>query len=176
VTQPGLELVQSVQGPLDWEAEPSGEDVQRVDFLVDGSVVGTAATWPYTLDWDSSTVPNGRHVLTVHAVGVAGRTAAASVVAAVSNPAVKITGTSLLDGSSVTGVVPVTVTVTRAPQRIELLVDGELRATATEQPFVLEWDTSADEPGWHLITIQAVTRGYALSAVNLGVEITAPAP
>ena len=176
VTEPGLELVQNVEGPVYWEAEPTGEDVQRVDFLVDGSVVGTSSVAPYALDWDSATVPNGRHVLTVRAVGVDGRTVDASVVAAVSNPAVKITGTSLLDGSSVTGVVPVTVSVTRAPQRIELLVDGVLRATANQQPFVLQWDTAADEPGWHLITIRAVTRGYALSAVNLAVEITAPAP
>jgi len=87
---------------------------------------------------------------------------------------VKITGTSLLDGSSVTGVVPVTVTVNRPPQRIELLVDGVVRATAYQQPYVLQWDTAADEPGWHLVTIRAVRRGYALSAVNLTLEITAP--
>ena len=67
-----------------------------------------------------------------------------------------------------------TVSVTRAPQRIELLVDGVLRASANQQPFVLQWDTAADEPGWHLVTIRAVTHGYAFSAVNLAVEITAP--
>jgi hypothetical protein len=174
VTEPGLELVQTVTGTLDWQAAPAGEPVQRVDFLVDGSVVGTAAADPYALEWDSTTVPNGRHVLSVQAVGIDGRTVEASIVGVVSNPPVKITSTSLADGSTVSGVVPVTVTVTRPAQRIELLVDGEVRATAYQQPYVLQWDTTKDEPGWHLITIRAVTRGYALSAVNLTVEITAP--
>jgi hypothetical protein len=150
--------------------------VQRVDFLVDGAVVGTATAAPYALDWDSTAVANGRHVLTVHAVGVDARTVDASVVATVANPAVKITGTSLVDFSSVTGVVPVTVTVTRAPQRIELLVDGVVRATATQQPYVLQWDTSKDVPGWHTVTIRAVTKGYAFSAVTYTLEITAPPP
>lgn len=38
--------------------------VTRVDFLVDGTIVGTATTSPYTVNWDSTTVSDGTHTLT----------------------------------------------------------------------------------------------------------------
>ncbi len=46
--------------------------VDHVDFLVDGNVVGTATTAPYTFAWNSATVPDGSHTISARAVDPAG--------------------------------------------------------------------------------------------------------
>jgi hypothetical protein len=42
----------------------SGFTVTRVDFMIDGTIVGTATTPPYTVSWNSATVTKGTHSLT----------------------------------------------------------------------------------------------------------------
>ena len=49
-----------------------GTGVSSVDFRVDGSIVGADSTAPYELAWNSATVANGAHTITVHAVDGAG--------------------------------------------------------------------------------------------------------
>ena len=46
--------------------------VTKVDFLVDGSVVGNDTTSPYSLAWDTTTSPNGSHALVAKAYDSAG--------------------------------------------------------------------------------------------------------
>ncbi len=45
--------------------------ITRVEFLVDGTVVGTATTAPYALAWDTSAVSNGAHTLTARVTDAA---------------------------------------------------------------------------------------------------------
>ena len=45
-------------------AAPMGLSVMRVDFMVDGMSVGMATTSPYTINWDSTSVADGTHMLT----------------------------------------------------------------------------------------------------------------
>lgn len=42
----------------------NGLTVTRVDFMIDGTIVGTATTSPYTVSWNSTTVTKGSHSLT----------------------------------------------------------------------------------------------------------------
>ena len=42
----------------------NGLTVTRVDFMIDGAIVGTANTSPYTVSWNSTTVTKGNHTLT----------------------------------------------------------------------------------------------------------------
>jgi hypothetical protein len=42
----------------------NGLTVRRVDFMIDGTIVGTATTSPYTVSWNSTTVTKGSHSLT----------------------------------------------------------------------------------------------------------------
>ncbi len=171
----GMPLVESATGTVHLEADTTG-DVQRVDFRLDDAVVGSSTTQPFTFDWDSTAARNGSHVLGARAVAADGRTVDANVVVHVSNPPLRITGTSLYDGEVVGGVVPVTVTVNRPPQRLELVVDGTVRATSTQAAYVLQWDTTLETPGVHLVTIRAVTHGYALAKVDLAIDVEQPAP
>jgi hypothetical protein len=45
-------------------ATMDGVMVSRVDFFVDGTMVGTASTSPYTVNWDSTKVADGSHAVT----------------------------------------------------------------------------------------------------------------
>ncbi len=71
LTSPGS----SVNRTVTLQATPvpgTGLAISRVDFLVDGSVVGTAMTSPYSVKWDTTTVTDGTHMLTVKATDSGG--------------------------------------------------------------------------------------------------------
>jgi hypothetical protein len=62
--------------------------LDRVEFLVDGQLVATDASAPYSFDWDSSTVPDGAHALAARAVDSAGnaKTSSAATVTVNNHP------------------------------------------------------------------------------------------
>jgi hypothetical protein len=59
---------QTVSGVQHWLVEASGA-VARVDFVVDGTVRGTAAKAPYAWDWDTAPEAPGAHQLVVRITG-----------------------------------------------------------------------------------------------------------
>ncbi len=52
--------------------------VTRVEFLVDGSRFATLTSAPYSVLWNTTTVPNGSHVLTTRAFDACGNTGTSS--------------------------------------------------------------------------------------------------
>jgi hypothetical protein len=72
-----------VSGIAPVTAIASGAD--KVELLVDGEWCGTADSPPYTFDWASHGVGNGRHRLTVVATTADGRQSSSSVVVTVRN-------------------------------------------------------------------------------------------
>ena len=60
-----------------------GSGVTSVQFLVDGNVVATDTTAPYSTSWNTATTANGSHAITVRATDAAGN--------AVTSPAVPVT-------------------------------------------------------------------------------------
>jgi hypothetical protein len=59
-------------------ASDGGAGVERVEFLVDGQTVGSDATAPYGVDWDSRGVADGTYLVRARAVDVAGNATTAS--------------------------------------------------------------------------------------------------
>jgi hypothetical protein len=59
--------------------------VVRVEFLADGTLVGSDASAPYALDWNTIGIANGSHLLTAKAYDVAGRVSEAQVMVTVYN-------------------------------------------------------------------------------------------
>jgi len=57
-----------------------GDGVARVDFMVDGTRVGTASGATFDISWDSTTVNDGTHTLTATVSDSLGQTASASPV------------------------------------------------------------------------------------------------
>jgi hypothetical protein len=155
----GIAFGQELAGAARFEAAPAGEPADHVDMLIDGRVAETLRTPPFVLAggaWDTMLVPNGRHVLTAHAVAADGRTADSSVVVTVKNVPVKIKGVSLADAQVVAGSVRWTATVTGAPAHVDFLVDGVVRATAKQRPYAVDWDTTGETNGLHTLLVRAV--------------------
>jgi hypothetical protein len=79
-----------LSGRVVWEAVPAGAEIKQVDFAIDGARRWTERVAPYrylgdTARLDTRTLANGRHRLTVTAVAVDGRSAAATVRVVVQN-------------------------------------------------------------------------------------------
>jgi hypothetical protein len=71
---------------------PTGVTVTSVEFLVDGTVVGTATAAPYTVNWDTSTVADGSHSVTSRVADSAARTTTSTAVAVTvtNNPVIHV--------------------------------------------------------------------------------------
>jgi hypothetical protein len=80
--------------------------VSRVDFYVDGALVGSDTTAPYSSDWDSTLAANGTHAVTAIATdlsGNAGTSAAVSVTVANGQPTCSTTAELLVNPGFETG-------------------------------------------------------------------------
>jgi len=81
---PGSTVAGSVT--LNANAADSGSGVAKVDFLVDGAVIATTTTAPYTATWNTGTSANSAHALSARATDVAGNaTTSATVSVTVNN-------------------------------------------------------------------------------------------
>ena len=58
---------QTVSGPITWTVQTLGS-VKRVDFLVDGVVVGSAAAAPWSFAWNPAGLAPGVHVVAARAI------------------------------------------------------------------------------------------------------------
>jgi hypothetical protein len=169
VTIPGLTLGQTVGGLVAWNAVPTGEQVARVDFAVDGVQRADVTTAPYTWGWDTSLEKKGRHVLTVRAVGIDGKIAMAAVVVESKTPQAPPPVVELPPLGDLTGIVPLTPILSGGPvARVELWIDGAVVQTADAAPWTLTWDTTTVAPGQHVLAIRAVgPRGRTAAAISL---------
>jgi subtilisin family serine protease len=80
--------------------------VSRVDFYVDGALVGTSVTAPYSTSWDTTLAANGTRVITAVATdlsGNVGTSAAVSVTASNGPPTCSTTVELLVNGGFETG-------------------------------------------------------------------------
>ena len=75
--------------------------VDHVDFLVDGSVVGTAVSGPLSFTWNSRSVANGSHTIAVRAVDTSGNaTTTSAITVFVSNQVTNLLQNSSLETAS----------------------------------------------------------------------------
>jgi len=134
--------------------------MSRVYFLVDGVSVGSDSSAPYSYSWNSKSVPNGTHTLTVEARDAAGNVStSAPITVTVDNdytpPAVAIT--SPANGVSVEGQVSFQVDATdnRGVTRVEFFLNGALLVSDTSPPYSTVWDTSLEANGSYTLTAKA---------------------
>ena len=87
ITQPASG--QTLTGPISIQASAHDDvAVSRVDFRVDGNLLGSATTAPYAYSWNTATVPDGPHSLVATAYDSSGNhTDSTAVSITVSNPA-----------------------------------------------------------------------------------------
>lgn len=136
--------------------------IAHVHLTLDGELVDTDTTLPYTFSWDSTTTTNGSHILGVTAVDLDGGAGYATVAITVNNvstdstpPTVAIT--SPANGTRIGNHVKVTVSATDnvGVARVNLYVDALLVASSTRAPFTLAWRANKAASGSHTLTCTA---------------------
>jgi hypothetical protein len=138
--------------------------VQNVQFAVDGSVVATDSSAPYTMSGATSWLSDGTHVLSAIARDTAGntRTSANVTITVDNNAPTAVTITAPTAGTIVSGTTTVSATASDAVgvQSVQFRVDGNNTGAAdTTSPYSLSWNTTGLTDGQH--TLSAVARDAA---------------
>jgi len=139
--------------------------ISSVTFLVDGGLLCTVNTSPYSCGWNSGNYNNGNHSVSATARDSAGKSSTASVTVTVSNASDVTPPTVSITSPAPRTTVSKTVTVTTSSSdnvgvvSVDLYVDNVLNATATSAPFSFKWSTLHIAPGSH--TLQAVAHDAA---------------
>ncbi|MDQ3338021.1 MAG: Ig-like domain-containing protein [Myxococcota bacterium] len=148
MTSPGAGA--TISGTVQLAANASDAvGIARVDFLVNGTPVGTDTTSPYAMPWDSAAFAGQTVTLTARAVDTSSNMASSAssqitVAAAQDTTPPTVALTSPPAGATVTGVIQVTANAADAGgvARVELLVNGALVATDLASPYAFALDTT----------------------------------
>jgi hypothetical protein len=123
-------------------SDPNG--IKQVDFKIDGVLQATASVPAYSFAWDTTTVPEGSHTITVDAYDTKDNKATQTVTVLVDRTSPQLVLTSPGDQAYVRGLVTVTATASDANgvTRVEFYYDGVLSQTVAAAPYTATWDTS----------------------------------
>ena len=152
----------TVSGTISVQVTASDDvGVASVSLKMDGTSLGTDTSSPYTFSWNTSTAPNGDHTLSATVSDAAGNTASSSISVTVINvsdttlPTISIT--SPTNGALVSGNVSVYVSAVDnvGVVKVELYVDGVLKATSTSTPFTTKWNMRRAAAGAHTLQCKA---------------------
>ena len=158
--------------------------VTDVSLVIDGTLVGTAASAPYTFYCDTSLYADGsQHTLTAVARDQAANTTSISttIMARAGFDATPPTVGFVqpqMDGQiaiSPAETVQLSASDNQAVTAVSLIADGVLVGTATALPYTFTWDTSSFASG-SLHTLSAVAGDQANNWVSVSTTVTAAAP
>lgn len=149
----------------------------RVKLWLDGREIDHDTSTPYLFKWDTRRTKDGPHRITLTGRAPDGRVVSSSVVVVVNNAAVapKLVASSIADGQTVADNVHWLVEVTGKVERVEFLVDGALRGTASAAPYAWEWASGAETPGPHQLTVRVVGVDGTTETRSYGVTVAGPA-
>ena len=144
--------------------------VDQVVFYVDGRVVGSDTTSPYSIAWNSRTVANGAHTVSATAFDTSGNTQSTgqrpfNVENELTPPTVSLTAPA--DETSVSGTVPVTADASDnvGIDHVEFYVGTTLVGTDSTAPYETSWDTHSVPNGTYDVSAVAYdTSGNSASS------------
>jgi N-acetyl-anhydromuramyl-L-alanine amidase AmpD len=151
---------QTLTGIVPWAVRTKGPAARRVDFAIDGHVIWTDRRKPFSFaggrGWNTTSVGNGTHVLTVRATGVHGA-ATQRVVVHVVNHDFALTTSVVRPWQKVKGTLRIRANVRGAKTTgIALYVDGHVISRDRVAPFTLRWNSHKVGDGRHWLTLAAV--------------------
>jgi YD repeat-containing protein len=164
--------------------------VAKVEFYIDGVLLSTDLTSPYSASWNTVSATVGIHSLTAKAYDAAGNittsVAISVTVKDVTAPTVLITAPAA--GSTVSAVTTISANASDnvGVTKVEFYVDGKLLSTDTTAPYSASWNTVTATLAAHSLTAKAydaagnITTSGAISVTVKDltaptVSITAPA-
>jgi N-acetylmuramoyl-L-alanine amidase-like protein/Big-like domain-containing protein len=149
--------------------------IWQVEFRVDGKLLYTDHTWPYsfhrTAGWDSSTVANGRHMLSVRAYGAHHYRTLKRVPVRVANPPLHVRITGAVSGGAVYGLLTLTARISGHVDRVTLYADGRPVSRDALPPYTLDWDTRSATEGDHRLLVYARDRHGHRAALAVPVVV-----
>lgn len=155
--------------------------VSRVEFLVDGVLVGTDSTPAYAMTLDSTTLANGSHTLAAKAFDAAGNsTTSAAVAFSIGNTAadtVAPTVAATESGGSGTITLSATASDNVGVTQVEFQVDGVTRGSDATSPYSIALDSTTLANGSHTLVARASDAAGNVgvsSAVAFSVDNSAP--
>jgi hypothetical protein len=153
--------------------------VTRVELYLDGVLIGTDTSAPYSFSWNPATVGDGSRSLVARAYDIGantGSSAAVPVTVAIP-PTASITTPAA--GAQVSGTVNVAAQATDngTVARVDFTVDGVLRAARTAPPYSFLWNTTAEALGPHTLVATAYdAAGLSTASAPIAVQVVVPAP
>lgn len=135
--------------------------VSRVDLVVNGTAVASDITSPYAFSWDSTKVADGNATLTAYAYDAAGNYSGSSVAVKVANTADTIAPTATIgnpaSGAKVSGTINIQGSANDnvGVARLDLYIDGVLKASATGSSLSYKWNTRKVVAGNHTLRLDA---------------------
>jgi hypothetical protein len=173
----------TVSGAISLTASASDNvAMDRVEFYVGSTLVGSSNASPYHVDWDTTTVPNGQYTLTAIAYDapVGNHATSAPVTVTVSNadvtpPTVSLTSPS--DGDIVSGSVGLAATASDnvGLSQVSFFVNGSLVSTDTTSPYTASWDSTTVADGDYAIKATAIDEaGNFTDSVTATVHVRNP--
>ena len=169
-------LPSSVSGTqtLTANASDTQSGIASVQFLVDGQPLATVTAAPYTFSWDTTSVSNIQHTLTVIAKDGAGNTATSAPVTVTVLDTTPPTVSLASLPASVSGTQILTANASDTQSGIasvQFLVDGQPLATVTAAPYTFSWNTTSVSNIQHTLTAIAKD-GAGNTATSAPVTVT----
>jgi hypothetical protein len=183
LTTAGVQKHARVAGVLKLKANTT-VPTPMVKLFLDGRLVQQAKRRPFSFSLDVRRLVNGTHTLDLRATAVDGRSTSKRIPVVVANPLPvpppAFVSQSLVNGQAVEGVVQWQVEARNAA-RVEFVVDGIVRATATAAPWALAWDSAPEAAGAHTLAVRVYGKDGKLAqsapiAVTVAVTVAGPAP
>ena len=148
--------------------------VTQVQFFVDGVLLSTDTTGPYSASWNTTSALDGAHSLAAEASDAAGNSAtSAAVNVTVDNTAPAVNITSPAAGATVSATVTITADASDSSgvTQVQFFVDGALLSSDSTAPYSASWDTTATANGTHSLSAQA-TDGQGNVGASETVNVT----
>jgi N-acetyl-anhydromuramyl-L-alanine amidase AmpD len=166
---------QQVSGVLPVRAIFAGTP-SRVVLLLDGHEIDHDTSAPYLFRWDTRRTKDGAHTIALVGRAPDGRVVRSQVTVVVNNAAVapKIVASSIVNGQTVGDVQHWIVQTGGKIARVEFLVDGVVRGTASAPPYAWDWNAPQETPGQHQLQIRAVGTDGTAATQQLTVTVAGP--
>ena len=178
-----------VSGIVLIEAQASDESgISRLEFWLDGLILGNDSVLPYSFSWNTINASNGEHSILVKAFDSFNNSSTQSINVTASNvpdtinPSVAIA--SPLDDANVSGTIQISVSASDnvGIQRIDLFVDGVMIYSSGVVPIQYYWNTASFSNGLHELTATAFdaannsgSKTITVNVANSGNDASIPA-
>lgn len=136
--------------------------VIKVEFFLDGVLVLTDTTSPYTTTFNVLLYPEGKHTIIARAVDGAGNASTDTVHVTFSHTptdfqAPQVSITSPAPNAHVSGAIAVTANATddTSVSKVELYVDGTLIGSDATAPYSIDWNGDSVPSGNHVLLVKA---------------------